>query len=354
MSVFENIFPRKTKKYSSDNTIFSFGSFEDRIYGKLILNSDGTISGYENPHENRWEYVDEELRFIDVEGTITSRFNEVGNRLFVGKSEINNTNLYLSPLLFLGQSLSTQFHGGFLVNTIPKAGTYFLEAALSAMGSKSVRLHLSGEDIVDDFRQLKDEEIHVNPERVRLFCPNHLIASLLKGRTAVGHIQYPHILDQFSEHSVFIFNIKRNLRDVLVSMYRFKQNKVLSKGGLDDSWRAVSDNARFISFLNYFADKDLCHIRLVAEMMTKEIPGVSLSYEDMCSGKLSEDAQIKLEKFKPGLSKDLISALNKEYGKSNPTFSGKKSSWQDYWNDDIEIWFVTSGFKELNLKLGYE
>lgn len=343
------------KKNSSPslNTVFSFGSHQGDNYGEFVFQNDGTIYGYQNNNEFRWSVIDGQLCFLNIDGIVTSRFDMISKDVFLGRSQVDRVPLYLLPLITLAESPCKSFSPGFLVNTIPKAGTYFLEAALSTVGSKPVRLHLSGENLVDDNRLLNDDEIHVSPEKVRLQCSNKLIASLLNGRTAVGHIEKRHVIEDIRSQGVLVFNVKRNLRDVLVSMYRFKLNKVKSRGGMDDSWREISEKNRFLAFLNYYSDKDFLHVSQVADMILNDNDSVLLSYEDMCNGNIPQSSKDKIDQHKSGLATLLAQAMKSSYSKKNPTFSGKRSNWEELWNDDIESWFSRSGFKRLNEKLEY-
>lgn len=243
---------------------------------------------------------------------------------------------------------------GFLINTIPKAGTYFLEAVLSALGASSLRLHLSGNEIVDDYRGLSDDEIHRDPECVRVKCPIELITSLLNGNTVVGHIEFLSVLNKAREQGNVVFNLYRNLREVLVSLYRFKLNKVKSLGGGDDFWRTLGDENRFLAFLIFYAERDIAHIKKVAETIISDKDSLCISYEDMCAGSLSSDIRSELEKIQIGFSDAVVSQLSKLSGTQTPTYSGQRSEWAQYWNSDVEAFFVSSGLLDINKRLGYE
>jgi hypothetical protein len=335
-------------------TVYSFGSHLDRNFGEIVFREDGTIYGYQNPHENKWRVDGDELCFLDVDGAITSRFHCLGNNAYLGVSILDRTPLYLLPLLDVHYEKSNENNGkSFLINSIPKAGTYFLESALNAIGASSVRLHLGGIDVVDDYRKVDDSHIHVNPEEVRLKCPVELVTSVLYGRTVVGHLYDPIVLDKIKKQGVHILTIKRNLRDVLVSMYRFKLNKVQPKNELDHCWRTISNENQFLSFLFVFNDPEIELIRNVAIYILESNEDFILSYEEMYEARFNDRLTEKLEVISSGFPAHLEGALKNTLGKSNPTFSGKRTCWRDVWSPDAEHWFEASGLKYLNEKLGY-
>jgi len=351
---FEHSEQLEKKAYISHNTIYSFGSQSHQNYGQIIFKSGGELCGYRNENEFSWVYGENELCLLNHLGDISSRF-KYHDGLWVGHAENSKWPFYLMPLISLGDFEKPHLYqnSGFFVNSIPKSGTYFLEDALKKLGIDSVRLHLTGQDVVDDFRNLPDEEIHVNPGKVRINCPVHLVTELLAGRTAVGHVENPQTIHKMHEQQVTVFNLRRNLRDVLVSLYRFKYKKVKPFGDFDLHWRSLSEQSRFIGFLITYANYEIDHIKKIAEMMLDDSMSINLSYEDMCTGFFDEENSFKLDNIRDGFSTDLSSALKLQYGQVNPTYSGSRSDWRSIWNDDAESFFRTSGLEDLNIRLGY-
>jgi hypothetical protein len=47
-------------------------------------------------------------------------------------------------------------------------------------------------------------------------------------------------------------------------------------------------------------------------------------------------------------------ALSDAIGAETLTYSGKRSSYEDWWNDELEELFTRYGFKDLNGIYGYE
>jgi hypothetical protein len=241
-----------------------------------------------------------------------------------------------------------------LVNTIPKSGTYFVEAALNAIGCLSQRLHLSGYDSVDDYRGLPDQEVHVAPELVRLVCPVNLVTALLKGEHVVGHIEHRSVIEEIRTQNVCVIYVTRNLRDVLASLLRFKLTKVAPKDPVDGFWRDLSRPKQVIAFLLYHHEKDLAHIRALAELMVSDQNAIFLRYEQICAGEIAPETAARLDMMASGISGCLSKAFKNQYGRVNPTYSGRLSQWRDIWDDAVERYFIASGLADLNRALAYE
>lgn len=337
-------------------TIYALGSPTGSPWGELLFQPDGEIYGYDDDNACAWIMAGSELCLLDQDGDIASRFGYVAEGIWRGRSENRAGLLYLLPLLKTDAHRDAGEYrcSGFLVNSIPKSGTYFLEAALKEAGISSLRLHLSGTHIIDDYRQLSDDEVHVNPAQCRVHFPVCLVTRLLEGRAVVGHIESPLMLDFIREQGVCIFNLRRNLRDVLVSLYRFKYKKVKPCDEVDAYWREMSEQTRFIAFLMSYAHDDIAHIKAIALMMLEDQESIPVKYEEMCGDCFPEEVKAKLDRLKPGFAQQLAAALTAQYGKKNPTFSGIRSNWQDYWSEDVESYFTISGLKEINRELGYE
>lgn len=338
------------------NTIYSFGSQTGKHYGELIFEPEGGLYGLKSDSECRWIREGSELCLLNSAGNITSRFRYITSNIWRGHVENRGTPLYLLPLINTDPWGNNGEYGcsGFLVNSIPKSGTYFLEAALKNAGIPSLRLHLSGIDIIDDFRKLRDEEVHVNPELCRVNAPVHLVTKLLKGRAAVGHIESLPMLDRIRQQNVCIFNLRRNLRDVLVSLYRFKYKKVKPISAKDRYWREMSEQSRFIAFLMAYSECDIAHIKAIATMMLMDTASIPIRYEQMCENSIDDAVKTRLNAVKTGFAEVLSDSFTAQYGKENPTFSGCRSDWKEYWSEDAERYFTLSGLREINARSGYE
>lgn len=340
-------------------TLFSFGSSCDGQYGHMVLLPGGGICGYTNRNEQTWSLSGEELCLHGRDGKVTSRYLECSHSgAWFGKFQGTIWPLYLVPVLQLSAGVNESLKPGsgkpsFLVNTIPKSGTHYLESALNHMGFPSQRMLLGGRDRVDDFRGLTADGTHRNPGSRRLRCPPYLVTAMLRGEHVLGHIAVPDELAKVKGQGVHIIYTIRNLRDVLTSLYRYKLTKVVATNASDRYWRSLEEPARLPAFLLHFEEEFQHQIRM-ANVILADSDGIVLRYEDMCNGIVTPQAVPRLDTINPGFSVRLRDALAAKFGSANPTFSGKISNWRDIWNRDVERFFVEAGLADANRALGYE
>lgn len=339
--------------------VYSFGSPCDKQYGKLLLMKDGSIYGYSHPNERAWSLDGEELLLHGENGQITSRFRYcIEHGAWFGHVEKKKYPLYLIPVIRL-DPLSPQDRSNHplppvFVNSIPKSGTYFMEAALKDLGFRPTRIHVSGADIVDDYRGLADEDVHRNPHAVRLSCPIELVTALLDGEVILGHVEHASVIGAVRSQGVIVLSLVRNLRDVVLSLYRFFLEKVEPMDPEDWRWRGLPSKKKLEGFISYVHDKDLKHVRSIARHLLQDREAILLRYEDLCRGVIPRDASDKIKCMAPHLATDLPRALKNTHGKRTPTLLGKRTRWQEAWTDTLENYFQTSGLAEFNSRLGYE
>jgi hypothetical protein len=336
-------------------TVFSLGSPCNGHYGHLVFKPHGKIFGYSQPNERSWSLEGDELCFHAEDGRVSSRLRHVGEGIWSGHMTDRKWPLYLMPLL------SLQSRGGkdverppVIVNSIPKAGTYFLEAALADVGFVPSRLQLGGRTVVHDYRDVPEVEIHRMPRLVELQCPlAHVAAALEGGDVAVGHVEFEDILTDIRQQGVLVLSVVRDLRSVIQSLFRFKLTKVAPVDAADVHWRTLEGDAQLAGFLKYYHGGDLDFIRRIGRMMAK-IPGAAfLRYETLSEGRLDPACLALLEDKSPELARKLSDSLAKTKGTKTPTWSGGHSSWQDMWTYDLEVYFRQSGMQAVNELLGY-
>lgn len=308
-------------------TVYSFGSPCDKEYGKLVLMRDGTIYGYTHPNEHTWFLSGKQLIFRGQNGRITSRFKYCDqHKIFFGKVEGKKWPLYLIPIIHLGhrppQDPKGEAFPSVFVNSIPKAGTYFMEAVLKDIGLSPTRIHVSGRDIIDDYRGLEDSLMHKNPQAVRLFCPIELITVLLDGEVMVGHVEHTPVIRRIREQGICVFQLVRNLRSVLLSLYRFKLHRV-SPNDSEPPWRSLPPEKSVKAFIMYYHDKDLNHIRAIAKSIIRDEDAILMHYEKLCHGVIPEDAYSKIQNISPALAARLPNALKRQLYTNTPTFMGR-------------------------------
>ena len=338
-------------------TVFSFGSpcASAGQYGHMVLRADGSIYGYSHANEARWSFTHGRLIFHSTDGRATSEFVNSGGNVWLGRVAHTLWPLYLMPLIELPlPQKQPPLHPSIFVNTVPKAGTYFVEAALNNVRIPSIRLHLSGQTGVDDYRGLPDDQIHRSPEKAHIDCPTHLITRLLSGEHAVGHIGNSDVLNTIREQHVTVISVVRNLRDVLASMFHFKRQKVVPVEPTESLWRRARPEAQFVSFLHYFRLTDIAIIASLAKLIAADENALVLRFEQLPHATFDKRQRDQLDAIAPDFCEKFARGLRAAHLQPTPTYFGRRSSTADIWSDDAEHFFVESGLGELNAGLGYE
>jgi hypothetical protein len=246
-----------------------------------------------------------------------------------------------------------------LVCSTPKAGTYFIAEVLRHLGCESIQMHLD-HTVVWDYRQRTVEEIRADSFRYMVEIPLELSSRLIRpGQFAVGHLECcdktKQLLRRFKK--VFIY---RNLRDALISQMRFLKD-TNSGGPLAESWKALPEGpqqmARFFAAQEHVTYMFNKFRAMAAWLHDKDVLPVSFEAIYGDHGKEAQLATIEamrqyLDAPVPTQSPDtLMAAL---IGKPTRTWSGRRSSRDTYWNDDIERLFHANGGREIDASLGYD
>lgn len=320
-------------------TLYRFGALGAGHFGHMVLREDGGIAAYSHPNEHRYSLTDGVLRFLNQHGEITSavQYHEDAN-CFLSPCAPGH---YLLPVLTLGAPPAAAALPRLLINTIPKSGTYFLEAALAKLGAQALRLHLAPQEC-HDYRKVSEDEMHRDPRGLALPAPAGAIAHLLRpGEMVVGHVDDHVQLDEAARAGVTLLHAVRDLREVLVSLYHFKLAKVAPVSPADVLWRGLEPQAGFAAFLVHFAERDIVHISRMAEIILAR-PEPILHFEDLLRGDVP-----------PGLPiEGLGQALRDVRGQPTSTLSGRDRA-SAPWSGAAEEFFAASGLKALNERLGY-
>lgn len=334
-------------------TIFAFGSPADSSNGHLVLNAGGTVSGQNQSNEARWKLQNGQLLFLNTDGVETSRLSPQGT-CWLGERSNSKWPLFLVPLLTINTSGSDCRFPPVFVNSIPKSGTYLLDVLLARLGWRPSRLHVWGSNGVDDYRGLSDSEMHSNPLRQTLNCPFECLGAILSpGDLIVGHVDKRDAVHRLTCGGATELLLRRNLRDALYSLYRFKLRKVEPRTPADKAWRTIAEPERFLGFLSYFGTNDIEFLKQIAESHLSA-DGISLSFEDLVNQSLPASFKNWLEFIEAGLSVRCVSILRSVLDTETSTFSGARSNWRDLWDDRVELFFEKSGLKDINARLGYE
>lgn len=337
----------------SFRSVYRFEQVEAGLLDYVVLRGDGTVGGGSRESEQRWEMDGTALRLMTANNVPTSNLRYVaGINTFVPADR--NGSMLIPVLTLLSQRVGLAKTPAVFVNTIPKSGTYLLERALREVGSQSLRLHLSSH-FYDDNRQLADErEFHTRPIDRRVPCPAQHVAMLMQeGEHVVGHIDSVKTMKAVIASGVTVISCIRDLRDVLVSLFHFKQVQVAPLSAADRIWRTARDpRDRFIAFLAYSEQTEIKHLLLTARVQS-QCPGIIVKFEDMVQGKLSNAAVAQLNAVRTKFGSNLARGLAKSVGKETSTLSRNPATYRDYWSDEIESYFVDTGLAEANRSLGY-
>lgn len=332
------------------NTIFVFGSTDFfSVYGYMSFSDDGKILSYNNDNE-RFYKLDGDTVCIYNKNYDMTRIFDRNAEAFIGKDVNSKSGFFLVPLIKFSHAPDvSKFTHRLFVNSIPKSGTYFLERIMMNLGYTSARLHIGGRNVCDDYRFVDDSEIHVEPQLVRRIFPLNIIDPHVKqGEFLVGHVEYKDIVDKFKEDGFSVISMKRNLRDVLISLYNFKLHKVHSLGLGDDLWKSLSDDDRFIGFLSYYENIDIAHIKLMASLIADDES--ALRYEDLNTGSVFAASYISKEL---GVDIEIVKkTIDGARGQHTPTKSMEHATY--FWDNRAEDFFIRSQLFNLNKKLGYE
>jgi hypothetical protein len=323
-------------------TLYSFGSASGGHFGYMALREDGRIGPYSHPNERGYSFDGAQLSFQDEQGHVSNMLAyHADANCFYNPS---GSGLYLLPVLELtAQGEAAPGLPPVLINSIPKSGTYFLEAACAGLGARALRLHLFAQTC-HDYRGVPDELMHRDPRDLSIAVPAGAVAHLLRpGGLVVGHVDDNAQLDECAKAGVTVLNCVRDLRAVLVSLYHFKRGKVAAISPADTAWRSLAPVPGFIAFLCCFADRDIAHIRRMAEIILERGEPV-IRFEDALAGQVPE--------VLPGFS--LNEALRAARNQATSTYSGRNRDDAAFWSPAAVAFFAESGLQALNERLGYE
>jgi len=325
-------------------TVYRYGSTFTGHYGFMALRADGLVGHYRHENEHRYRLEDGALKFFNAKDEQTSQlvyFPDANCALDKGRN-----GHYLLSALQLAPPAQPGSLAPLLVNSIPKSGTYYLEAAINRLGATRLRVHL-GQNDCHDYRGLPDDAMHVRPSDQYLPIPAAAIAQIIQpNELAVGHIDDHDSLDACAAAGVQLLHCVRNLRDVLVSLYHFKRDRVAPTSLADSVWRSLSGAAGFTAFLAFYAERDIAHITSCATVILAR-PEPVLRYEDARAGTPHEAVSAL---FGAG---GLASALEAVRDQPTPTFSGGRPPSAHLWSPAAEAFFQESGLEALNERLGY-
>ncbi|WP_144240859.1 hypothetical protein [Dyella japonica] len=332
-------------------TVFKYGSTMYGLYGDMVLGVDGLVRYYSHPNERRYELCDDRLLFFNEVDEVTAELTRVGEGQVFLSGGLQR--VFLLPTLVLDEHPAPlPDYPPMLINSIPKSGTYLVEGVLRHLGVAPIGLHL-GSYIYDDNRGIEEADVHRAPQSRRHSLPAGALAALMgRGECVVGHIEDSFQLAAIDKLGVAKLNCIRDLRDVLISLYRFKLSTVDPLDVEDRLWRALPESGRFLGFLLHFADRDVKHVQEVARAIAADV-GVRLKFEELLTGQLTEDTSAALAAIDGELATAFSTKLPLVLGMPTSTLSDRPSSHEEHWSAAVQDFFEESGLAEANRMLGY-
>lgn len=327
------------------NTVFRIGSPCGENYGFLVLREGGEVFGYCSENEFLWSHDGDDLVFISSTGLISSRYNSLGNgQVWIGRHEGKLYPMYLMPVLSYRPSNSAPYLPPAIVNSIPKSGTHLCEKILRELGFESGATMFTWEEVLDDFQHEDIHELGDEEGSRGKICPLEVaVGAIPNGTVAMAHASSPSWIMSAFEAGVRHIHCVRNLRDVMISLYRWKRRGSDQPQDLED----------FLEFLRTDAEADLILIERCATTILTHGKGRTVRFEDLASPERAKCGAVVLTRVFGLPLEDIHAAVLRAQGAETTTYNAVPSDYRSFWDKDIEAFFEQSGLAELNRKLGY-
>jgi hypothetical protein len=243
-----------------------------------------------------------------------------------------------------------------VVCSIPKAGTYLVAELLTRLGCVATKLHLSS-GVLSDYRSATIREMREEFARFTVQLDvSDVLPLMLRGQFAVGHLHCTNEIQASLQACKNLF-VYRDLRDALVSFVRFIGDT--GRGGQPaEAWRHRPDSPeKMLLALDQLGQTFFdTAVPMLGWLGAKGV--LSVKFEALY-GDLGPDVQRRLvEKIHDFLDLttslgDVEALLRDLIGAPTKTWSGKRSSKNEFWNDEVEERFRSLGGHDANARLGY-
>lgn len=333
--------------------VFRLGSPSDVFYGFLTLRPDGTVFGYDHPNERRWMLENEDLLLLSESGVVTSRYSALAdNTVWIGTHEGRLFPMALLPVIDFPPRRSRTDAPALVINTIPKSGTHLLQEFLGRIGWQGTSILITGESRLDDLRGAHRD--HTLGAR-GLICPSDVaVGALQRSQILLTHSTNPRLRAAARSAGVSMVNVVRNLRDVLVSLFRQHRTEEIVHIAPSGGIRSAEEKQAFLRFLAWADTRDILTIRGVAEGIVGDTHSPLLRFEEVHTGQLGASFMAWLQAVQPIQQERLVAEMNAAKQTDTLTRIPGRARWEEYWNPDIELYFAKSGLAELNRALGYD
>ncbi len=330
-------------------TVYLLGSADTGQSAAITLSADGRVHGTKD--YARYGFQDDRLYLLDQAGQKRARLRHhpEANGFFPDDA----TALYMVPLLTLDPPPPPVGNARLLVNTIPKSGTYLLDLVLARIGYHGLGLHLIPRECHDN-RGVALDIIHRAPFSRRIFAPASAVTRIMApGEYTVGHVASGAELTAIASTGVGIIQCQRDLREVLVSLYRFKRKSVDPVSSADRLWRHLNGPDGFLAFLCTYAEGELTDLRDFTQLMP-QLPGVLLRFEDLIAGVIPPASRTALDHLDEDLGEMMAAILPDCLGHDSSTLTAARTDWRAHWSKAAEEFFERSGLLAANRGLGYQ
>ncbi|MBB3995900.1 hypothetical protein GGR95_003566 [Sulfitobacter undariae] len=239
-----------------------------------------------------------------------------------------------------------------LINSIPKSGTYFVGKLLDCAGMNATGYHLRNSLYWDWNRaETLDDVVRTPNEFLTDASLEETLGKIVSGFT-YAHLNHNTETEQILEHinglrHVFLY---RNLRNSIVSSMRFVEQQQLALGLSVASQQTQAERLyNYISkqgdsfFVNAGHQVGWLSCDAVSKFRFEDIVESTCATKELLNACGWEGSRAKVEAIR-------ACAI----GERTRTSTGKNSDWNEYWSDEIEKIFVSSGAQQLNIQMGYE
>ena len=247
--------------------------------------------------------------------------------------------------------------------TVPKSGTYLIAKIFENFGIVNCGVHVAT-DIIQDNRFADEQILRVQPGIYTISAPLDISVDLIcPGQFAFGHI--PCSKNEQSLLGVFrkVFSF-RDLRDVIISLVRYYESRKvkITKPERLVLYEKFKELLMGSKKMFYWFELWGSEIETLIRYMSpwKDCQDVFQLKFEVLMGDYGKEHQISLLndlcRF-VGLDIDedkIEEALRDSIGSDTLTYSGKRSSYSQWWNNDIDELYRSYGYEELNKAYGYK
>jgi hypothetical protein len=246
------------------------------------------------------------------------------------------------------------------VISLPKAGTYLVGRILELLGFEGSGIHLSLGHL-DDYRKIGgSERIGYSYHLLDILYSSRLV---LDGQFIATHIEYNGAsriaLDDFAR-----FYVRRELRNAVVSAFReavkYRGRSEAIDADFSDIDETTLKHDMPSAMKRWFErKKSELYSAFNSTVGWMDDPNTLLLQFEQVMGDFGSESQVEsvMELARscgiPLSGEQAAELLSNALGSQTITFSGKRTVLDDYWSGEMEQLFVSSGFQEINDKLGY-